>query len=411
MHKNTFSLQESFESKMSKQEEQNYLLILEELRKIANSFVPEGSNEEAMLHSWLHTFLYAPNLKLFPTTENIKKSISKVLDMKNAKYLRALYKNQILKVVFPPPKNIDFTFIDLFAGIGGMRLGFQEAGGLCVFSSEWDNHAQDTYFQNFGERPFGDITKINERDIPDHDVLIAGFPCQPFSHAGLKLGLEDTRGTLFFDIQRIIKTKRPKAFLLENVKGLKSHEKGRTFSIMLDLLNQIGYEITFEVLSSKDFGVPQNRQRIYIIGFRKDLNRKFIFSKPDYIPTKLSDILEGNVDSKFTITDKMWVGHRERKERNKKNGKGFGFSLFEPESIYVNTISARYWKDGSEILIAQKDKNPRTLTPREAARLQGFPDDFILNKSKKQAYKQFGNSVTVKVISYLAEKIKYSILN
>ena len=296
--------------------------------------------------------------------------------------------------------------IDLFAGIGGIRLGFENVSTdtiQCVFTSEWDKHAAETYRTNFpGEIVYGDITKIDENKIPDHDILLAGFPCQPFSQAGLKMGFADTRGTLFFDIERILIAKQPGAFLLENVKQLKGHDSGRTLKTILEHLVQIGYRnINVGILKARDFGLPQNRERIYIAGFRDD-KIKFSFPQPLNIKTRLGDILEKKVNDKFTISDKMWIGHQKRKERNKLNGKGFGYSLFNHDSEYANTISARYWKDGSEILIAQKGKNPRTLTPREAARLQGFPEEFIIHPSKKQAYRQFGNSVPVNVIEAIA---------
>lgn len=298
--------------------------------------------------------------------------------------------------------------IDLFAGIGGIRLGVEQAFGSvdCVFTSEIDKHAVTTYKANFGDdHIFGDITKINESDIPDHDVLLAGFPCQPFSQAGLKKGFTDTRGTLFFDIERILLTKQPKAFLLENVKQLKGHDKGQTFQTIIDHLNKAGYKVFYEILKARDFGVPQNRERIYIVGFL-DHSINFEFPKPTNLPTRVGDILDDVVDEKYTISDKLWTGHKRRKELNKLNGKGFGYGLFNKESAYTNTISARYYKDGSEILIEQENKNPRKLTPREAARLQGFPEEYVIPVSDAQAYKQFGNSVCVPVVKAIAMQIK-----
>ena len=308
------------------------------------------------------------------------------------------------------PQNPEFRFIDLFAGIGGIRIPFQELGGKCVFTSEWDKFSQKTYYANFGEIPAGDITKIEASDIPDFDILLAGFPCQPFSQAGLHKGFDDTRGTLFFDIERIISAKRPKAFLLENVKQLKGHDKGRTFKIIMDHLSKLNYHAEAIILKAADFGVPQIRERIYIIGLDKSSynisdNYAFPFPSPSGKPTRVGDILEVNVDQKYTLSDKLWAGHRRRKEENKKNGKGFGYSLFTEESPYTSTISARYYKDGSEILIEQKGKNPRKLTPRECARLQGFPDEFIIPVSDAQAYKQFGNSVAVPVIRAVANQL------
>ncbi len=342
----------------------------------------------------------------------------------------------------------EFKFIDLFAGIGGIRLPFQELGGECVFSSEWDKFAQKTYAANFGEVPHGDITKIPASTIPDHDLLLAGFPCQAFSQAGLKQGFNDTRGTMFFEVQRIIAEKRPKAFLLENVKQLRSHDKGRTLELILSTLrgeetqsipsdipmsddarkalsNKLNYWVDFKVLRAADFGIPQNRERIYIVGFDRDYYGEncnfsdfFDWPKETMETTKVGDILEdlsnlSEIDDKFTISDKLWAGHQRRKKEHKRKGNGFGYSLYTPDNAYTNTISARYYKDGSEILIDQSnfDKNPRKLTPRECANLQGFPKKFIVNAvSNGQIYKQFGNSVCVSVVRAVAKQI-YKTMN
>ncbi|UXV37759.1 DNA (cytosine-5-)-methyltransferase [Staphylococcus simulans] len=311
-----------------------------------------------------------------------------------------------------PYENMDdakFTMIDLFAGIGGTRLGFQLTGlTKCVFSSEWDKFSQKTYRANFGEYPKGDITKIDSSEIPSHDILVAGFPCQAFSQAGKRLGFEDTRGTLFFDVARIIKDKRPKAFLLENVKNLRGHDKGKTFKTICNTLSELDYEVQSVLFKARDFGVPQNRERIYIVGFDKKSIKNykdFKFPQPFQTSTRVGDILEQNVDDKFTISDKLWEGHQRRKKGHKAKGNGFGFSIFNSESAYTNTLSARYYKDGSEILIKQKNKNPRKITPREAARLQGFPEDFIIPVSNSQAYKQFGNSVCVPAVNAIAKEI------
>lgn len=295
---------------------------------------------------------------------------------------------------------------DLFAGIGGIRLGFERVFGeiQCVFSSEIDKFAVQTYSENFGEIPSGDITKIPSEKIPDFDVLLAGFPCQPFSSAGLKKGFLDERGGMFFEVVRILKEKKPSAFLLENVKNLKTHNNGKTFDTMIKTLKNLGYDVYFEILRARDFGLPQNRERIYIVGF--NFKTSFSFSKKPDIKTKLGDILEKNVDEKYTISDKLWSGHQRRKAQNKRDGKGFGYSLFDENSAYSNTLSARYYKDGSEILINQIGKNPRKLTPRECARLQGFDESFKIPVSDNQAYKQFGNSVAVNVIEHIAQKIK-----
>ena len=394
------------------------------LLPLATPYTPEGSNPLAVVHQWLFALAYDQPLFASQrgiTSEALIKALTKLELFKNA----AAFKKKLLATtVIKPPSTSKFTFIDLFAGIGGMRIGFQNAGGTCVFSSEFEKNAQETYRVNHGDFPFGDITKIPPKDIPDHDILIGGFPCQPFSHAGLKLGIEDTRGTLFHDIAEILKAKRPKFALLENVKGLISHDQGYTLQVILRSLTKIGYNCNISkeliktgtpkqiqaeakkmVLRSIDFGVPQNRQRIYIVLWRDSLPKGFVYPTATHTSTRVGDILEDNPDEKFTISDKLWNGHKRRKIENDKNGKGFGFGIVDEESIYTNTISARYYKDGSEILIEQKNKNPRKLTQREAARLQGFPDEFILSKSSVQAYKQFGNSVSVPVISSLANAI------
>lgn len=328
--------------------------------------------------------------------------------------------------------------IDLFAGIGGIRLAFQNVGASCVFSSEWDKFSQKTYAANFGELPHGDITKIAAGDIPAHDILLAGFPCQAFSQAGLKRGFSDTRGTLFFDIQRILVAHRPRMFLLENVKQLRGHDKGRTLETILSVLRgqdadipddieisdesknalskKLNYWVDFKVLRSCDFGVPQNRERVYIVGFNKDyygdldFQNSFTWPMPLGVPTSVRQILQSHneVDDKYTISQKLLDGHIRRKKEHREKGNGFGFSVFKPEDRYTNTISARYYKDGSEILIDQSDLNrrPRKLTPRECARLQGYPEEFIVDAvSDAQAYKQFGNSVSVPVVQAVASQM------
>lgn len=322
-------------------------------------------------------------------------------------------------IPFPPPKKAKFEFIDLFAGIGGIRLAFQNLGGQCVFTSEWDKFSKQTYDANFGEVPFGDITKINEENIPDHDILVAGFPCQPFSIAGVSkknsLGrahgfLDATQGTLFFDVARIIEYKRPKAFLLENVKNLVSHDKGNTFKVIKETLDKIGYNIHFKVIDGKHF-VPQHRERIIIVGFDKNqFNSEESFEFPIMPQDKFSikDILEDNVDPKYTLSDKLWNYLQEYAKKHKAKGNGFGFGLTDLNGI-SRTLSARYYKDGAEILIPQEGKNPRRLTPRECARLQGFPDNFIIPVSDNQAYKQFGNSVVSPLFQAIGKEIINSI--
>lgn len=297
-----------------------------------------------------------------------------------------------------------FKFIDLFAGIGGIRIPFDEIGGTCVFTSEWDKFSQITYKTNFGELPAGDITRIKPSDIPQFDILLAGFPCQPFSNAGLKKGFEDTRGTLFFNIAEIVNYHRPKAVFLENVKGFLSHDKGKTFATVKKVLEEdLGYKVFYKVHNAKNFGVPQNRERIFIIALRDDYG--FEFDEPPMTKVKLGDILETKVDDKYTLSDKLWTSHKRRKADHLAKGNGFGYSLFNEDSPYTSTISARYYKDGSEILIEQKGKNPRKLTPREASRLQGFPKSFVIPVSDTQAYKQFGNAVAVPAIRSVAKKL------
>ena len=288
-----------------------------------------------------------------------------------------------------------------------MRIPLEELGGKCVFSSEIDKYCIQTYKANFGDEPHGDITQIEEKNIPKHNILVAGFPCQAFSHAGLKKGFQDTRGTLFFDIARILEHKKPEAFLLENVKGLKGHDKGRTLKIIIKTLNKLDYDIHPDVLNSKNFGLPQNRERYFIVGFKKVL--KFYFPQSQNKKTRLGTILHKNASRKLTISDKLWDSHQKRKQRNRGLGKGFGYSSFNRDAEYTSTISARYYKDGSEILIEQKNKNPRMLSPREAARLQGFPENFKIVVSNLQAYKQFGNSVSVPVIREIAKEMLLSL--
>ena len=323
-----------------------------------------------------------------------------------------------------------FTFIDLFAGIGGMRIGFEKAGGRCVFTSEWNTYANKTYLENFDcdHPPVGDITKFHEKDVPDHDVLLAGFPCQPFSIAGVSKknalgrphGFEDvTQGTLFFDVARIIKNKQPKAFLLENVKNLLSHDKGNTFRVIRETLErELGYHVQAKVIDGQGF-VPQHRERIIIVGFREQTGFSFEDFRYPEVGPRLGSILhpedgteeteppftmgrKGKVNPKYILTEKLWAYLQSYKEKHQKAGNGFGFGLVTPESV-TRTLSARYYKDGSEILIDRGEGNsPRRLTPRECARLMGYPDTFRIPVSDTQAYKQFGNSVIVPVIEELA---------
>jgi DNA (cytosine-5)-methyltransferase 1 len=309
-----------------------------------------------------------------------------------------------------------FRFIDLFAGIGGMRIAFENHGGECVFSSEWDRYCQRTYFENFGVMPHGDITKINEYDIPDHEILVAGFPCQPFSIAGVSkknsLGratgfLDKAQGTLFFDVARIIGAKRPNAFLLENVKNLKSHDKGKTWKVITETLDELDYEVFPCVLNGQMF-TPQHRERILSVGFDrqrygKDIPFSFLINAPETQPT-VRDILENEVDTKYTLTNHLWQYLRDYAAKHRAKGNGFGYGLVDLNGI-TRTLSARSYKDGSEILIPQEGKNPRRLTPRECARLQGYGDSFQIPVSDTQAYKQFGNSLVVPLVSAVAGQI------
>ena len=323
-------------------------------------------------------------------------------------------------IPFSPHTNPKFKFIDLFAGIGGIRLAYHNLGGKCVFTSEWNSFSKKTYEANFGEVPFGDITKISEKEIPDHDILLAGFPCQPFSIAGVSkknaLGkkhgfLDETQGTLFFDIAKIIKHKKPSAFMLENVKNLVSHDKGKTFKIIVETLNELGYSVHYKVLDGKHF-VPQHRERILFVGFNKDVfysKEKFEFPTLPKPTAKIKDILELSPLEKYTLTDHLWEYLQKYAEKHKAKGNGFGFGLTDLNGI-SRTMSARYYKDGAEILIPQKGKNPRRLTPRECARLQGFPDAFLIPVSDNQAYKQFGNSVTVPLIQAVGKQLVKELL-
>jgi len=346
----------------------------------------------------------------------------------------------------PDDNSPAFTFIDLFAGIGGLRKGFESIGGKCLFTSEWDRFSQLTYMANFRDEHAiaGDITKIEAADIPCHDVLLAGFPCQPFSLAGVSkknsLGREhgfkcETQGTLFFDVARIIEHHKPKVFLLENVKNLQSHDKGRTFEVIKKTLTEeLGYHIDYVVLDAKGF-VPQHRERIFIAGFREDTGFRFSnfdFPKPEDGPTlasilhnseeipedpyTLRDLLTGElkVNDKYTLSDKLWKYLQAYAEKHRQKGNGFGFGLVGPEDT-ARTLSARYHKDGSEILVRQEGNRPRRLTPRECARLMGFDSgrnaEFIIPVSDTQAYRQFGNSVVVPVIKEIARAMHPYILS
>jgi len=323
------------------------------------------------------------------------------------------------KVPFPSPENPKFTFIDLFAGMGGFRLAMQAQGGKCVFSSEWNAYSQKTYFSNFGDMPFGDITKeVTKSYIPEKfDILCAGFPCQPFSIAGVskkksmgrETGFKDkTQGTLFFDVADIISRHRPKAFFLENVKNLTSHDKGNTFRVIYDTLRELRYSVHFLVMDGQTY-VPQHRERIMIVGFDEDIydgKEEFTFPEQHEATRSVKEILDPNIDSKYTLSDKLWAYLQNYAEKHRAKGNGFGYGLVDLNGI-TRTLSARYYKDGSEILIPQGEgKNPRRLSPRECARLMGYPDEYRIDRvSDVQAYRQCGNSVVVPLITAVSEQI------
>lgn len=333
----------------------------------------------------------------------------------------------------------ELNFIDLFAGVGGFHIAMHSIGGKCVFASEWDKSARETYTANYynqNKQLFdsgnfaGDINLVNPKTIPDFNILCAGFPCQPFSHAGLKKGFEDTRGTLFFNVAEIVKLKtdmgkQPDILVFENVKGLKNHDKGETLKTILRVIDELGYDFKYDILNTKYFGLPQNRERIYIVAWKKNKKKDFqfplgiyknnrvIFNREDLTkakPTVLKDILVEDPSPKFTISDNMYRGHINRKLKHQEKGNGFGFSMVKESTIYTSTISARYWKDGSEILIEQPGSNPRRLTPREAFNLQGYPHNFKLHQSEKQCLMQAGNSVSIPVVKTLAKEILKQLL-
>lgn len=307
-------------------------------------------------------------------------------------------------------------FIDLFAGIGGMRIAFEAAGATCVFSCEWDKHSQRTYEANFNDKPAGDIRLVDASNVPDHHILVAGFPCQPFSIAGVTkknaLGRAhgfrcETQGTLFFDIARVIEAKQPRAFLLENVKNLLRHDRGKTFQIILDTLqHDLGYCVTYQVIDAKAV-LPQHRERVYLVGMKPALTFEFP-SATDLgryrRSSTIGDILDRHVSDRYTLTDHLWQYLQAYAEKHRQAGNGFGYGLIDRHET-ARTLSARYYKDGAEILIRQRGRNPRRLTPRECARLMGFPESFAIPVSDTQAYRQFGNSVAVPIVQAIAERI------
>jgi DNA (cytosine-5)-methyltransferase 1 len=392
-------------------------LLLSEAQK----YCPEGSEPKAVVHQWLSAIAYEKTL--FSEQVGIKREqVVKILKSQNLYSTNANLKD-ILHQNFElnPNKDPKFTFIDLFAGIGGFRLALQENGGVGVFSSEWDKGAQKTYFNNYGEYPFGDITAITNQNvsdnqidsmIPTHDILAAGFPCQPFSHAGVSarnsVGKEhgfkcETQGTLFFDVMRIASVKKPKVLFLENVRNIERHDSGHTFRVIQDSIEELGYDFKYSIIDSSSV-VPQRRVRCYMVCFRKDLGINFKYPEFNEQVLPLRSILENDVPEKYTISDKLWAGHINRTKRNIERGTGFTAhtaNLDKPS----NTIVARYGKDGKECLIPQENKNPRLLTPRECARLQGFPEEFRIPEVRTPAYKQFGNSVAVPVLKRISHNI------
>lgn len=434
-----------------------YKILREHLRLCGIGFgVPHKFFDlgESLLDKWAQALQSSGYIN--GETDEIKTILRDEFKAEPTKYNRKIRVNASKLI-----EHKSIRFIDLFAGIGGFHQAMHSVGADCVFASEWDKNARLSYEANYkGLSPNlfdndyqyfnSDINDAVPENIPDFDVCCGGFPCQAFSIAGLKRGFEDTRGTLFFNIANIVRYKKsigraPKVLFLENVKGLKIHDKGKTLEVILGTLDELGYDYRYEVLNAKYFGVPQNRERLFIIAWDKsqmpngdfrfpygiDEDGNTIYNKSELseraMKTRLSDIFEPRetMDPSFTISDKMWIGHQERKKRNKENGKGFGYSLFSPDAPYCSTISARYWKDGSEILIDQSSLglNPRKLTPVEAGRLQGYniegkgwanpnttlktheQEPYSIVVSKKEAYHQFGNSVAVPVIKRLAQEI------
>lgn len=392
-----------------------------ELAPVAERFSIHHEEVIALTNQWIHASAFGTG---FSAVDDITADflIRPVIEnfLKNNKIdsLSSLIGNI---APFLPIEKRKFKFIDLFAGIGGFRLALQDLGGTCVFGSEWDKSAKITYKQNYGEWPFGDITRFTSDDIsdrkldlliPDHDILCGGFPCQPFSHAGVSarsaIGKDhgfkcETQGTLFFDVIRIAQVKKPKFLFLENVRNIERHDEGRTFDVIKRAISEIGYKFHHALIDSSSL-VPQRRVRCYMVCVRNDINIEYEFPRFSGEPLPLKSVLEKNVPETFTISDKLWEGHINRTRKNLERGTGFTAflaNLGRPS----NTLVARYGKDGKECLIPQDGKNPRMLTPRECARLQGYPESFILPKARTPAYKQFGNSVSVPVIRKIAKSI------
>jgi len=403
-----------------------YSVLLYELIELVQKY---GAEEDRAIATH---FIDCPDVKPALATQELYEELCEVvkiiprsnLVVKDTDESQFILPLENRDVPFPAPQKPKFTFIDLFAGIGGFRVAMQNVGGKCVFTSEWDKFAKQTYERNYGETPYGDITKIPEQEIPDHDVLCAGFPCQPFSLAGVskknsmgrKHGFEDeTQGTLFFDVKRIIAEKRPKAFMLENVKNLISHDKGRTFEIIKKSLSEdLGYVVNWKIVNGARW-VPQNRQRLFIVGYDPD---QITIDSDDIVipevPSKtycypgLSSIIKRDV-ANHTLGPGTWDTLVRHKANHAKKGNGFGYGLHEwpiGNDEITRTISARYHKDGAEVLIEQKGTRPRRLTVSEAMQLQGYdPRKFVFPVSNTQAYKQIGNSVVVPAVQACAEEI------
>jgi DNA (cytosine-5)-methyltransferase 1 len=390
----------------------------------------EDDNKKAVVTHYLHNYHngvkkhYEKEAKIY-----LKEIVEYKNQEENLNIVSDVALQQLLfeveNVPFPTPKNYTFKFIDLFAGIGGFRMAMQNLGGKCVFTSEWDENAKKTYRANFGETPFGDITKVSTKNyIPDNfDVLCAGFPCQAFSIAGKRGGFEDTRGTLFFDVAEIIKNKKPKAIFLENVKGLRSHDKGKTLETILNVLrNDLGYFVPEpQIINAKEFGVPQNRERIYIVGFRKDLEiNSFEYPEPFEDKVFFKNVKEKKVvPTKYYLSTQYLQTLINHKERHANKGNGFGYAIIKDDEISNSILVGGMGRERNLVIDKRiTDFTPTThikgevnregirkMTPREWARLQGFPDNFIIPVADASAYKQFGNSVAVPAIQATAEKI------
>ena len=399
-------------------------------KKFKMRFVEQEDNKKAVLTHYLHN--YDNGVKKHFEKE-AKEYLKEIVEYKNEEEKLNIVSDVALQqllfevgdVPFPTPKNYTFKFIDLFAGIGGFRMAMQNLGGKCVFTSEWDENAKKTYRANYGETPFGDITKERTKNyIPDDfDVLCAGFPCQAFSIAGKRGGFEDTRGTLFFDVAEIIKNKKPKAIFLENVKGLRNHNGGKTLATILNVLrNDLGYFVPEpQIINAKNFGVPQNRERIYIVGFRNDLNiTSFSYPEPHEEKVFFGEIKEENVvPTKYYLSTQYLQTLVSHKERHANKGNGFGYEIIQDNEVSNAIVVGGMGRERNLVIDNRitdytptthikgevNRKGIRKMTPREWARLQGFPDNFIIPVADASAYKQFGNSVAVPAIQATAEKI------